>query len=96
MEIIKFYSFGFLLNCCLVPQGSILGPLLFLIHINYLHYAIKYCKVHHFADDTNLLNFCHSIKKINKQCNYDLKNLKNCLNANKSFLNIGKAEVALF
>ena len=50
-----FISFG-------VPQGSILGPLLFFVFTNDLHYAIKHCKVHHFADDTNLLNFSHSIK----------------------------------
>ena len=28
---------------------------------------MKYCKVHHFADNTNLLNFTNSVKKINKQ-----------------------------
>ena len=37
-----------------IPQGSVLGPLLFLLCINCLNQAIKFCKVHHFADDTNL------------------------------------------
>ena len=44
---------------CGVPQGSILILLLFLLYINDLIQAIKFCKVHYFADDTNIL--CHSI-----------------------------------
>ena len=79
-----------------VPQGSVLGPLLFLLYINDLHRAIKFCKVHHFADDTNLLFLTNSIKKLNKLINTDLKNLSNWLNANKISLNVKKTETIIF
>ena len=79
-----------------VPRGSVLGPLLFLLYINDLNLAIKYCKVYHFADDTNLLYTNNSIKKLNKMLNKDLKNLTNWLNANKISLNVNKTEIILF
>ena len=43
-------------------------------YTNYLHIAIKFCKVHHLDDDTNLQHIGNSIKKLNKFVNFDLKN----------------------
>ena len=93
---INGYESGLAALNCGVPQGSVLGPLLFLLYINDLNQAIKFCKVHHFADDTNLLCLSNSIKKINKLVNADLKHLANWLNANKISLNVKKTEMVIF
>ena len=92
---INGYDSGFAAINCGVPQESVLGPLLFLLYINDLNQAIKFCKVHHFADDTNLLCLSNSIKKLNKLVNADLKHLVNWLNANKISLNIKKTEMVI-
>ena len=92
---INGYDSGLAAINCGVPQRSVLAPLLFLLHINYLNQAIKFCKVYHFADDTNpCLDNC--IIKLNKLVNADLKSLVNWLNANKILLNVKKTEIVIF
>ena len=79
-----------------VPQGSVLGSLLFLIYINDLHKAVHYSKTYHFADDTHLLNISKSAKQIQKYMNIDLKCLYKWLIANKISLNCFKTELLIF
>ena len=53
-----------------VRQSSVLGPLSFILYINDMHNSVKNCKIHHFADDNNLLLTNSSLKKINRQANH--------------------------
>ena len=79
-----------------VPQGSVLGPLLFLIYINDLHHSIKNSKTYLFADDTNLLHVKNNLNQLQKEMNADLKSLCAWLLANKISLNKTKTEMIFF
>ena len=73
-----------------VPQGSVLGPVLFTLIINDLHKNIEFSTVYHFADDTNMLLVEKSFKKLNKHINRDLKLVVEWMRANKLSLNTSK------
>ena len=61
-----------------------------------MHCAIRYFSDHHFAYYTNLLNYKHSVKRMNKEVNQDIIKLASWLNANKIWQSICKTEVVLF
>ena len=79
-----------------VPQGSILGPMLFLVYINDLHYAVTHSLIHHFADDTKILYCNKSLKKIKKYINHDLSQIVQWLRANRISLNANKTKLTIF
>ena len=81
---------------CGVPQGSVLGPLLFLIYINDLPNISEVLQFYLFADDTNIYYEAESIDKLEKIINNELKKLYTWLIVNRLSLNIDKTNFLVF
>ena len=81
---------------CGVPQGSILGPILFLIYINDIPNSSAIINFQLFADDTCLFYSHKNLDILESTFNQELIKINNWLIANKLSLNIGKSNVILF
>ena len=80
---------------CGVPQGSILGPLLFLVYINDMPAVVK-CKLLLYANDSALLVSGDDISEIEKTLANELNSVSKWLIDNRLSIHLGKTESILF
>ena len=80
---------------CGVPQGSILGPLLFLMYINDLPNCLRVAAPRMFADDTSITLSAKTVADLKLAVTSELNNLTCWLRANKLSLNVAKTELMI-
>ena len=80
---------------CGIPQGTILGPLLFIIYINDLPNGLLNSEPRMYADDTHLTFASNNIQNISTVLNDDLARVEKWLTANKLTLNASKTDFML-
>ena len=78
------------------PQGSCLGPLIFLIFVNDLHWHLHDAECVQFADDTTLLFKHKNIRYLQFCIESELMRIQDWFNANKLTLNVSKCSYLLF
>ena len=78
------------------PQGSVLGPLLFLIFTNDLHRHLENCGCILFADDTTIYMSHRNLNYLNHCLEHDLDSISNWFKANLLTLNANKTVVMRF
>ena len=78
------------------PQGSCLGPLMFLVFVNDLHLHLDLCNSILFADDTTIYKSHRNLKFLKWCIEEDLKTVSDWLRANKLTLNLNKSVYILF